>query len=77
MKRLVIQGLRSAEGAGAVEQVFHRPAEPRVAVPRPVWPDQDFTPLARGYRRWAADPVADFAVRGELSLYMTTLDGAW
>lgn len=77
MTPLVIQGVRSADGAGVAERQFHRPAAPRVIMPHAVWPGQDFAPLARGYRRYAADRVAEFAVLGELSLYLTTLEDAW
>ncbi len=77
MTPLVIQGSRSAVGAGVAERVFHRPAAPRVAMPHPVWPRQDFAPLARGYRKYNSDPVLDFPLRAELNLYLTTLDDAW
>lgn len=77
MSALVIQGIRSAADVGVAERVFHRPAAPRAVMPRPVWPGQDFAPLARGYRRHATDPSSDFATSGELSLFLTTLEDAW
>jgi hypothetical protein len=75
--RLQIQGVRSANGAGHAQRVFHRPAALRTHLPTPLWPGQDFLPLMKGYRRHAPDPRAEFYDRPELSLYLTTLDDAW
>lgn len=56
--------------------IWHRPAQPRVKLPQPVWPGQSFAALAKGFDRYSATPSQDFAQLSDLQFHLFALPGA-
>ncbi len=72
-----ITGEVSVAHMATAATIYHRPAQPRTRLPQKIWPEQEFSALAKGFDRYSATPNRDFATLAPLGFHLYELKDAW